>query len=143
MIISIIDAQGGGVGKQLITAIRQNIIPDYPDVRLHAIGTNSIATSAMLKAGADAAATGENAIIVAARKSDIIVGPIGIVIADSLMGEITPAMSVAIGQSDACKVFIPFNHCDNIIVGVPDLSMSRLIAGAVEEIKGLLANPCK
>ena len=131
MRILVVDAQGGGVGRQLITAIRQEI----PGTEITAVGTNSAATSAMLKAGADYAATGENALIVNARKTDLIVGPIGAVIADSMLGEITPAMAVAVAQSNAKRILIPFSHCDNILVGVQDYSIGRLIACAVEEVK--------
>lgn len=131
MNILVIDAQGGGIGKQLISAIKQNI----SNVFVTAVGTNSAATSAMMKAGADNAATGENAVIVACRKADLIVGPIGIVIADSLMGEITPAMAAAVGQSNAKRILIPFNHCSNIIVGISDYSTGKLIQAAVEEIR--------
>ena len=131
MNILIIDAQGGGVGKALVSAVRQNI----PDAVITAVGTNSAATSAMLKAGADKAATGENAVIVGCRKADIIIGPIGIVIADSLYGEITPAMALAVGQSNARRILLPMNHCDNIIVGVSDLNTGRLVQLAVEEIQ--------
>lgn len=131
MNILVIDAQGGGIGKQLISAIKQSI----SSISVTAVGTNSTATSAMIKAGADNAATGENAVIVACRKADLIVGPIGIVIADSLMGEITPAMAAAVGQSNAKRILIPFNHCSNIIVGISDYSTGRLIQAAVEEIR--------
>ena len=93
----------------------------------------------MLKAGADHGATGENAVIVGARKADIIAGPIGIVIADSLYGEITPKMALAVAQSNAKRILIPFNHCDNIIAGVSDLSVGKLIQSAVEEIRKSLA----
>ncbi len=130
MKILVIDAQGGGIGRQLVTGIKENI----KDAFVTAVGTNSAATSAMLKAGADVAATGENAVKVGARKADVIVGPIGIVIADSLYGEITPEMAVAVGSSDAKKVLIPINHCDNVIAGVPDLSVGRLIESAVRII---------
>ena len=131
MKILIIDAQGGGLGKQVVTAVKQS----FPEAEVTAVGTNSAATSAMLKAGADHAATGENAVIVGCRRADVIVGPIGIVIADSMWGEITPAMAAAVGQSRARRILIPINHCDNIIVGVPDLSVGRLVAGVVEEIR--------
>lgn len=130
MNILVIDAQGGGIGRQVITAIKKN----FPKQSVTAVGTNSTATFAMLKAGADEAATGENAVAVCCRKADLIIGPIGIVIADSLLGEITPAMSVAVGQSRAKRILIPVNHCDNYIVGVSDLAMARLIDGVVEEI---------
>lgn len=98
------------------------------------MGTNTIATASMLKAGADNGATGENAVIVGARNADIIVGPIGIAIADSLLGEISPAMAVAIGQSNA-KILIPVNKCNNIVIGVGDKTTSELIAEAIEKIK--------
>lgn len=134
MTILVIDAQGGGVGRQLVTAIKQNI----PDASVSAVGTNSAATSAMLKAGADHAATGENAVVVACRKADIIVGPIGIIIADALLGEVTPKMATAVTQSNAVRVLIPFNHCDNIIVGISDYSMSELVQDAVREIQRVI-----
>jgi hypothetical protein len=128
--ITIIDGQGGGIGKQLITGIKANCA----SVVITAVGTNSIATSAMLKAGADNAATGENAVIVACRNADVIIGPIGIVIADSLFGEITPAMAVAVGQSSAKRILIPVNHCDNVVIGVPDLSIGKLLQCVIEQI---------
>ncbi|HHT05436.1 MAG TPA: DUF3842 family protein [Hydrogenispora sp.] len=133
MNILVIDAQGGGIGKQLITAIKQNI----GDAVVTAVGTNSAATAAMLKAGADYAATGENAVVVGCRKADIIVGPIGIVIADSLFGEITPRMAKAVGQSTARRILVPISHCDNIVVGVADLSISALVQGVVKAIQAL------
>lgn len=130
-----IDAQGGGVGKQLVTAIKQNI----PDAFITAVGTNSAATSAMLKAGANEGATGENAVVVACRKAEIIVGPIGIMIADSMLGEVTPAMAAAVARSDAKRVLIPFNHCDNIIVGISDFSVGKLVQSAVSEIEKMVS----
>lgn len=131
MKILVIDAQGGGIGKQLVGAIKNEI----SGAEITAVGTNSIATTSMLKAGADYAATGENAVIVGCRKADVIIGPIGIVIADALHGEISPAMALAVGQSNAKRILIPVNHCDNMIVGVSDLSMTKLIAGVIEELK--------
>ena len=131
MKILVIDAQGGGIGRQLITVIKQQM----PQAEITAVGTNSAATTAMLKAGADHAATGENAVTVGCRKADVIMGPIGIVIADSLFGEITPAMAMAIGQSAAKRILIPMNHCDNIIVGVPDLNVGKLVQQAVELLR--------
>lgn len=136
--ILIIDAQGGGVGKQLVTAIKKEL----PALHITAVGTNSAATSAMLKAGCDQAATGENAVVVCARTADVILGPVGIVIADSLLGEITPAMSTAVGQSGAKRILIPLNQCDNIIAGVPDLNLSALIQSAVATLRSLVEAPC-
>ena len=109
-----------------------------PDAELTAVGTNSLAASAMLRAGASRAATGENAVVVNCRRADVIVGPIGIVIADSLLGEITPAMAAAVCQSDATRVLIPINHCDNIVVGVPDQPIGQLVTAAVEKVKELI-----
>lgn len=131
MNLLVIDAQGGGIGRQIISALKKN----FPEQPVTAVGTNSTATSAMLKAGADNAATGENAVVVCCRNADLIAGPIGIVIADSLMGEITPKMAAAVGQSNARRILIPVNHCNNYIVGVPDLSLARLIDGVVKEIE--------
>lgn len=130
MNILVIDGQGGGLGRQLVSAIKNAL----PAAEIMAVGTNSMATGAMLKAGADHAATGENAVIVACRKADVIVGPIGIVIADALLGEISPAMAAAVGQSDAKRVMIPVNHCDNIVVGVADTTVSALVQQAVERV---------
>lgn len=127
MNILIIDGQGGGMGKQLVTEIRKRI----SDVDIMACGTNSVATNAMLKAGATRAATGENAIIVASRKADIIMGPLGIVIADALMGEITAKIACAISQSDAVRILLPLDKCDNIIPGCDEFSMGELIQKAV------------
>jgi prephenate dehydrogenase len=130
MNILVIDAQGGGIGKQLVTALKR----DYPAVEDTAVGTNSAATAAMLKAGADHAATGENAVIVGARKADIICGAVGIVIADSMYGEITPKMAEAVAQCGGKRILIPFNHCDSIIAGVSGLSVGSLIQSALDEI---------
>ncbi len=134
MNILVIDAQGGGIGRQVITAIKKS----FPTQQITAVGTNSTAASALLEAGADEAATGENAVAVCCRKADLIIGPIGIVIADSLLGEITPAMAVAVGQSRAKRILIPVNHCDNYIVGVSDLAMARLIESVVEEVGSII-----
>ncbi len=134
MNILVIDAQGGGIGKQIVGALKKR----YPEQHITAVGTNSLATSAMLKAGADAAATGENSVIVCSRRADVIIGPVGIVIADALLGEITAAMAAAVGQSPAKRILVPVNHCDNYIVGVTDLSMAKLIDGVVTEVGKLI-----
>ena len=133
MNILIIDAQGGGIGKQVITAIKQNI----PEAVITAVGTNTTATSVMLKAGSDYAATGENAVIVGTRKADVIIGPIGIIVADSMFGEITPAMAKSIGQSNAKRILIPVNHCDNIVVGIRNLNIKELIEEVLIELHKL------
>ena len=123
MRVVVIDGQGGRIGQLLVEAIVKESIP----CDLIAIGTNSIATSAMIKAGAGQGATGENPVVVACRDADVIVGPIGILSADSLLGEITPKMAVAIGQSKAKKLLLPVSHCDNQVMGVKTLSISELV----------------
>ena len=128
--ILVIDGQGGQLGSQII----RELLAKVSDLCITAVGTNAVATAAMLKAGAAKAATGENPVIVACRKADIIIGPIGIVIADSLMGEVTPAMAVAVGQSEAVRILIPVNKCDNMVAGVSNLSTSVLIQDAIAKI---------
>ena len=128
--IIVIDGQGGNIGKQLVKRIREEL----PDAYIRAVGTNSIATGNMIKAGADEAATGENAVIVAARDADIITGPVGIIVADALLGEVSSAMAKAVSDSKATKVLIPVNKCDILIAGVKDKSISELIEAAIRQI---------
>lgn len=131
MNILVMDAQGGGIGKQVVTAVRTR----FPDVTITAVGTNAAATTAMLRAGADEGATGENAAVVCCRRADVIIGPVGIVIADAMLGEVTPRMAVAVGQSAAKRILIPVNHCTNFIAGVADLSVGRLVDSVVAELE--------
>ena len=131
MNILVIDAQGGGLGRQVITAVNKAL----PDIEITAVGTNAIASSNMLKAGAHNVATGENAVITCSRKADYIIGPVGIVIADSLFGEITPRMAVAVGQSSAVRLLIPMNRCDNLITG----TRGRTVEEMIEELLEYLA----
>lgn len=130
MRILVIDGQGGQLGSQIV----RELLGRFSDIQITAVGTNAVATASMIKAGAKNAATGENPVIVACRKSDIIIGPIGIVIADSLMGEVTPAMAVAVGQADAIRVLIPVNRCENLVAGVSSASTTALIQDAVSKI---------
>lgn len=130
MKLVVIDGQGGKIGKLLIEKLKNAL----ETAEIYAIGTNSIATSVMMKAGADYAATGENPVIVNVRDADVIVGPIGIVIADSLLGEITPAMATAVGQSCAEKVLLPINKCKNHVVGVKEATVSEIVNDAVQYI---------
>ena len=131
MNIMVIDGQGGRMGKSIVEQMKKN----FPEDEIIAIGTNSIATAAMLKAGADAGATGENPAIVGSRTADLIIGPMGIVIADSLMGEIKPRMAVAIGQSGAKKLLLPVNRCQHYVVGCRDLPLGEYVRMAVEEVR--------
>lgn len=130
MNVLVIDAQGGGIGRQVVGGLKKH----FPDIEITAVGTNSAATAAMLKAGADHGATGENPVVVCAKRADLIVGPIGMVIADAMYGEITPTMALAIGQSHAKRILIPVNNCDNIITGVMDYSLSHLVEQVVEQV---------
>ena len=131
MRVLVIDGQGGGLGRQIVAAVKEK----FPEVEVLAAGANSAATNAMLRAGADQAATGENAVRVACRRADVILGPVGIVISDAMMGEITPAMALAVGQSQAKRILLPVGQCDNIVVGVSDMPMAKM----VQEAAGLLA----
>lgn len=130
MRVVVIDGQGGGIGRQLVARLREAL----PDAEIAAVGTNCCATNAMLKAGANSGSTGENAVLVACRHADVIAGPIGIAIADSLGGEISPAMAVAVAQSSAKRVLLPFQFCDNIIAGVGDYNIAHLVQSAVEAV---------
>ena len=129
--ILVIDAQGGGLGRQLILEIKKR----FAQAEVLAVGTNAAATAAMLKSGADAAATGENAVTVACRRADFIIGPVGIVIADAMLGEITPTMARAVAQANARRILIPFSNCFNYIAGVSDFSTGRLVDDALKELK--------
>lgn len=133
MKVAVIDGQSGRMGQLFIERAKAAALP----CEIVAVGTNAIATSAMLKAGADAGATGENPVLVACRTADIIVGPIGILAADSLLGEITPAMAVAIGRSSAKKLLLPVNQCSNIVVGTQSLTLSKLMEEAVELLRSM------
>lgn len=133
MKVVVIDGQSGRMGQLFIERAKAAAIP----CELLAVGTNAIATSAMLKAGAEAGATGENPVLVACRTADVIVGPIGILAADALMGEITAAMAVAIGRSEARKLLLPVNQCNNIVAGTQFLPLSRLMDEAVEVLRSL------
>lgn len=130
MKIVVIDGQGGGIGRALVSGIKANV----PDAVVTAVGTNTAATIAMQKAGADKAATGENAVVVAARDAEYIIGPVGIVVADALLGEVTPKMAQAVGSSNARKLLVPVNMCDTIVVGVPDLNVSTLVSQTIQRI---------
>ena len=133
MMILVVDGQGGGLGRLLVRELKGA----FPQAEIAAVGTNSTAANAMMKAGANFAATGENAVVVNCRHADIIVGAVGIVIADSMWGEITPRMAQAVGQSDARRVLIPINLCSNLVVGVSEMSMSKLVQAAVDTVRRL------
>lgn len=134
MKVVVIDGQSGRIGQLFIEkAVKANLPCQFT-----AIGANAIATSAMLKAGASMGATGENPVLVAARTADIIVGPIGILAADAMLGEITPAMATAVGHSSAKKLLLPVNLCNNIVVGTQNLSLSAILDEAVAALTQIL-----
>ena len=134
MKVIVIDGQGGNIGKQLVKSIKDN----FDDVYVRAIGTNSTATSNMLKGGADEAATGQNAVVVGCNVADVIVGPIGIIIPDALLGEVTPVMAQAVSQSKAEKVLIPLNKCDVLVAGVSDKSTAELLDDAIKMLHDII-----
>lgn len=135
MNVLVIDGQGGGLGRQIISEIKKQ----FPSLLVMAVGTNTAATSAMLKAGADRSATGENSVVVCARKADIIIGPIGIVIADSMLGEVTEKMALAVARSAAYRILVPVDsHCDNHVVGVENKPMSEMIVAIINKLRELV-----
>ena len=131
--IVVIDGQGGRLGAQLVEKLKAASL----GAQVIAVGTNSIATAAMLKAGADAGATGENPVTVNCRDADAVLGPLGILAADALHGEVTPAMAVAVGQSPGIKILLPHTHCKTYIAGTPSLSQGDMVAKAVEQLRAL------
>lgn len=135
MKITVIDGQGGRIGKTVIEQVKAR----HETLALYAIGTNTAATTAMLKAGADFGATGENAVVVNVADSDIVIGPIGIVFANALLGEITPAIAAAVGASRAFKILIPVNRCNHFIAGCAETSMGEYIRLAVDRLEAALS----
>ena len=133
MHILVIDGQGGRMGAALTEQIKTAL----PGAELVAIGTNSLATTAMLRAGADAAATGENPVVVNSRWADVIVGPIGIITANALLGEITPKMAAAVSESSAKKILLPVSRCAVSVVGVQEKTLSEYVREAVSMLIAL------
>ncbi|MEG1774398.1 MAG: DUF3842 family protein [Oscillospiraceae bacterium] len=131
MELLIIDGQGGGIGRGLVERLRARF---GSGLRIIAVGTNALATSAMLRAGADVGATGENAICYNCARAGLIAGPIGLVIANSMFGELTPAMARAVGESPAQRILIPVSRCRTWVAGVQELPSARYLDDAVERI---------
>ena len=131
--IIVMDGQGGSIGKSIVTKLHS----EFPELKIVAIGTNSSATAAMIKAGAYTGASGENPVIVACHDADVIIGPIGIIIPDSLLGEITPRMAAAIGESAAVKVLIPVSRCRVVISGMAPVTLSESIDSVCNELRKL------
>ena len=135
MKLLIIDGQSGRLGAQIIDGLKRAGLPDQHSIV--AVGTNALATSGMINAGADQGATGENAVIVQCRMADVIVGPIGITLADAMLGEITPAMATAVGASNAARVLIPSDRCDTYVIGVAPMTRKQQIDAAVAQVMAL------
>lgn len=131
MKIAVVDGQGGGIGKIIISKLKDNIDETH---ELIALGTNSTATTGMIKAGANSGATGENAIKVMSKRVDIILGPLAIMVPDAMMGEITPEIALSISSSEAKKILLPFNKCNMVIAGVQGKKLNKLIEELVQEV---------
>ena len=115
-LVAVIDGQGGGMGRGLVEAVKKK----WPQLHVRALGTNSLATAAMLRAGADDGATGENAVVFNAHRADVLLGPIGVLTPNGLLGEVSPAMAAAIGGSEAVKILLPSQRCSiRLAVGEP------------------------
>ncbi|GAA0863401.1 Domain of uncharacterised function (DUF3842) [uncultured Clostridium sp.] len=132
MVIAVIDGMGGGIGAQIVTSLREEL-PSY--IEIYALGTNSIATSSMMKSHANKGATGENAIIVSTKKASIVVAPISVVIPNSMMGEVTSKISESIATSEALKILLPIMPEDIEMVGLEGKPLALLIKDAVKLIK--------
>lgn len=132
MKILIIDGQSGRLGAQIIEGLRKAGFSDANSII--AVGTNALATSGMINAGADQGATGENAVVVQCRSADVIVGPIGITLADAMLGEITPRMATAVGQSSAVRILIPSDRCSTRVIGVVPMTRRQQIEAAVAQV---------
>lgn len=126
----IVDGQGGGVGRSLVEELSRK----YPTTEIIAVGTNATATTNMMKGGTNLGATGENAVVYNSSRVDVIVGPIGIVMANAMLGEITPKMAEAVASSEARLLLIPMNRCETVVVGVENRKLADYIAEAIKLI---------
>lgn len=140
MLVAVIDGQGGGIGRTIVEKLKNS---GLDDIEVIALGTNSAATGQMLKAGADEGATGENAIVQNVAKADVIMGVVGTLVANSMMGELTPGMARAIGESDALKLMLPLNRCNIHVVGLVERPIGKYIDMAIEYLREYIAgNTC-
>ena len=137
MTIIVIDGQGGGIGRALTAAIAP-ILPEGAE--LLCVGTNAMATAAMLKAGAQRGATGENSVRWAAEHADVLVAPIALVLKDSMMGEVTGEMAACVGASRAVKILVPTERCGTHVAGIGAMSMQQLVADAARQAAAACAH---
>ena len=137
MNIMVMDGQGGGIGAAIIKGLRENI---HDGAEILALGTNSIATSRMMKAGANRGATGENAIIRTCQGVDIIIGPLAILMSNAMMGEVTSKMAEAVSSSEAKKILIPLTQENVSLVGISREPLPHLVNQAIQMIKETLDN---
>ena len=139
ILIAVIDGQGGGMGRALVEMAKRTV----PDLHVRALGTNALATGAMLKAGADDGATGENAVVYSAARAHILLGPVGILTPNGLLGEVTPAMAAAVGGSDAVKILLPSQRCSIRLAMGPAQPLQYYLDDAMrlldEEVRRLTA----
>jgi hypothetical protein len=138
MVIMVMDGQGGGIGSVVIKALRNAVTED---VEILAVGTNSAATARMMKAGANRGATGENAIVQTSPKADVIIGPLAILMAHAMMGEVTPRMAEAVSMSDAKKILIPLTQEKVRLVGITADPLPHLVEEAVRVVKEIILVP--
>lgn len=131
--IMIMDGQGGGVGRSLVEALSAR----YPEAELIAVGTNAMATANMMKGGCAQGATGENAVVCNAREADVIVGPIGIIMANAMLGEVTPRMAEAVSSSSARILLIPMNRCNAQVMGLENKKLGDYIREAADRLEDL------
>ena len=138
--VAVIDGQGGGMGRGLVEAVKKK----WPQLHVRALGTNALATAAMLRSGADDGATGENAVVFNAHRADVLLGPIGVLTPNGLLGEVSPAMAAAIGGSQAVKILLPSQRCSiRLAVGEPQplqfyLDQAMRLLGEELKARGVL-----
>jgi hypothetical protein len=138
MVVMVMDGQGGGIGSVVIKALRSAVTED---VEILALGTNSAATARMMKAGANRGATGENAIVQMSPKADVIMGPLAILMAHAMMGEVTPRMAEAVSMSNAKKILIPLTQEKVRLVGITADPLPHLVGEAVRALKEIILVP--
>ena len=134
MKIVVIDGQGGRLGKLLVEAVKERL----PQAEVLAVGTNGIATATMQKAGADYVATGENPVVRAVMDADVVLGPLGIVVAHSILGEVTPRMAEAVGGCRGKKILIPMNSCGVSVAGTQEMGLAGYVKLAADQAEGFL-----